>query len=142
MSDPERVQPRVRKKFAGRENGSSRVRLMPLQLKKRALVYPVFLLCSGMQWLFCEEPQGLRSGEREKQSGTMLVDDHLTDKKTAVAVRMPELPDADGIPKPSSWGLSAPVRFCADWYGRHSDPEREMEGRLLLTLEILYLRFA
>src|SRR5258708_36320279 len=117
MSEPERVQPRVRKKFAGRENGSSRVRLMPLQLKKRALVYPVFFLCIGMQWLFCEEPQGLRSGEREKPSGTMLVDDHLTDKKTAVAVRMPELPDGEGFLKPSSMELSDAGRFDSDCQG-------------------------
>ncbi len=114
---------------------------MPLQLKKRALVYPVFLLCSGMQWLFCEEPQGLRSGEGEKQSETMLVDDRLTDKKTAVAVRMPELPDAEGFPKPSSWELAGPVRFDADWQGKNADPERETEVRLLWTAETLYLRF-
>ncbi len=83
----------------------------------------------------------MRSGEGEKQSGTMLVDDHLTDKKTAVAVRMPELPDAEGFPKPSSWELAAPVRFDADWQGRNADPERETEVRLLWTAETLYLRF-
>src|SRR5260370_33286530 len=124
MSDVERVQPRVRKKFAGPENGSLRMRLMLLQLKKPALRYPVFFLWIGMQWLFCEEPQGLRSGEREKQSGTMLVDDHLTDKKTAVAVRMPELPDAEGFPKASSWELSAPVPFDADGPRRNACPAR------------------
>src|SRR6266436_1120396 len=141
MSDAERVQPRVRKKFAGPENGSSRMRLMPLQLKKPALRYPVFFLWIGVQWLFCEEPRGLRSGEREKQSGTMLVDDNLTDKKTAVAVRMAELTDAEGFPRPSSWELAAPLRFDADWQGRSADPERETEVRLLWTQGALFLRF-
>ncbi len=70
---------------------------MPLQLKKLALRYPVFFLWIGVQWLFCEESLGLRAGEREKQTGTMLVDDNLSDKKTAVAVRMTELPDAEVI---------------------------------------------
>src|SRR5260370_37204271 len=126
--------------------------LRPLQLKKPAFCYPVFFLCIGTQWLFCEEPRGLRAGEREKQfhanreigvpgSGTMLVDDNLIDEKAAVAVRMTELPDAEGFPGASSWELAAPLHFNADWQGKNADPERETEVRLLWTPETLFLRF-
>ncbi len=61
--------------------------------------------------------------------------------RTAVAVQMVESPDADGFPIPSSWEVSAPVRFHADWQGKNPDPERETEVRTLWTPEWLYLRF-
>jgi alpha-galactosidase len=54
---------------------------------------------------------------------------------------MPELPDADGFPTPSSWEHSAAQRFNADWQGKNADPERETEVRLLWTPESLYLQF-
>ncbi len=54
---------------------------------------------------------------------------------------MTELPEADGFPTLSSWELSAPLRFNADWQGKNADPERETEVRLLWTPEALYLRF-
>jgi alpha-galactosidase len=54
---------------------------------------------------------------------------------------MPELAEADGFPTLSSWELSAPLRFNADWQGKNADPERETEVRLLWTPEALYLRF-
>jgi alpha-galactosidase len=111
------------------------------QLKKQAFGYPLFFLCICMQWLFCEEPKGLRAGDREKKSGTRPVDDHLPYEKIAVAVRMPESPDAEGFPRPTSWELAAPLRFNADWQGRNADPERETEIRLLWTPEMLFLRF-
>src|SRR5207244_11605323 len=136
MRGPERVQARMRKKFAGCENGASRMRLMPSQLKKSVICYSFFSLCIGMQWLFWGEPRNLRAEEGEKQSranqeigvpgsGTVFVRDSLTDERTAVAVRMSELPDPEGFPRPSSWELAAPLRFDADWQGRHGDPERE-----------------
>jgi len=94
----------------------------------------------------------LRAGGREKQfhanreigvpgSETMLVDDKLTAEKKAVAVRMPELPDDEGFPRPSSWELAAPLHFDADWQGKNADPERDTEVRLLWTPETLFLRF-
>jgi alpha-galactosidase len=67
--------------------------------------------------------------------------DIMLTERTVVAVRMPELPDADGFPTPSSWELSAPQRFNADWQGKNADPERETEVRLLWTPELLYLQF-
>ncbi len=54
---------------------------------------------------------------------------------------MPELPDTDGFPTPSSWEITAPLRFNADWQGKNADPERETEVRLLWTPESLYLQF-
>ena len=71
----------------------------------------------------------------------MAQNDELSRKKTAVAVRMSEPPDADGFPTPSSWELSAPLRFNADWQGQNADPERETEVRLLWTAEELFVRF-
>jgi alpha-galactosidase len=62
-------------------------------------------------------------------------------ERTAVAIRMPEPPDADGFPNASSWDLSGPVRFNADWRGKNADPERETEVRLLWTPEWFFVRF-
>ncbi len=67
--------------------------------------------------------------------------DAMSNERTAVAVRMPEQPDADGFPTLSSWELSAPLRFNADWQGKHADSERETEVRLLWTPESLFVRF-
>lgn len=108
---------------------------------KAPLCHGVFILCLGWQWLFCRQPQSLRAEERGDHSGTMREDAHLPDENTAVAVRMSELPDADGFPGPSSWELAAPVRFNADWQGKNADPGRETEVRLLWTPETLFLRF-
>src|SRR5258708_37548700 len=66
--------------------------------------------------------------------------DTMSTERTAVAVRMPELPDAAGFPAPSSWELTAPQRFNVDWQGKNADPERETEVRLLWTPESLYLQ--
>src|SRR5467141_2576290 len=65
----------------------------------------------------------------------------MSNKRTAVAVRMPELPDGDGFPTPSSWEVSAPLHFNADWQGKNADPERETAARLLWTPESLFVRF-
>jgi alpha-galactosidase len=58
-----------------------------------------------------------------------------------MAIRMTERPDADGFPTPSSWKISTPLRFNADWQGKNADPERETEVRLLWTPEWFFLRF-
>jgi alpha-galactosidase len=65
----------------------------------------------------------------------------MSTERTAVAVRMPELPDAEGFPTPYSWELSAPLHFNADWQSRNADPERETEVRLLWTPDLLFVRF-
>src|SRR5882672_7163755 len=65
----------------------------------------------------------------------------MSNERTAVAVRMLKLPDADGFPTPSSWEVSAPLHFNADWQGKNADPERETAVRLLWTPESLFLRF-
>jgi alpha-galactosidase len=71
----------------------------------------------------------------------MSQDEAGSTERTAVAIRMTELPDADGFPNPSSWELSAPVRFKADWQGKNADPQRETEVRLLWTPERFFVRF-
>jgi len=65
----------------------------------------------------------------------------MPNARTAVAVQMLELADADGFPTPSSWEVSAPLRFSADWRGENADPERETEVKLLWTSKTLFLRF-
>ena len=65
----------------------------------------------------------------------------MPNARTAVAGQMLELADADGFPTPSSWEVSAPLRFSADWRGENADPERETEVKLLWTSKTLFLRF-
>jgi alpha-galactosidase len=65
----------------------------------------------------------------------------ISPEKIAVAVRMPDSPDANGFPVQSLWELAAPLRFNADWQGHHADPDRETEARLLWTPDTLFLRF-
>src|SRR3989442_12160987 len=67
--------------------------------------------------------------------------DAMSNARTAVAVQLPELPDADGFPTLSSWEVSGPLRFSADWHGNDADPEREPEVRLLWKPEWLFVRF-
>ena len=112
-----------------------------LQQNKLPLNLTVFFLCIYTQWIFCKQLQSLRAEERGKHSGTMREEANLSDEKMAVAVRMSELPDADGLPRHSSWDLAVPVRFNTDWQGKNADPERETEVRLLWTPETLFLRF-
>jgi Carbohydrate-binding family 9 len=112
-----------------------------LQRKKDARRLPVFSLCISEQRLFCELRRSWSAGEHWKQIRNMAQNDESSKKKIAVAVRMSELPDADGFPPPSCWELSVPLRFNADWQGKNGDPERETEVRLLWTQESLFVRF-
>src|SRR2546423_12884812 len=80
-------------------------------------------------------------GNAPKPFIRMFGHDIMSTERTAVAVRMPALPDAYGFPTPSCWALAAPVRFNSDWRGENADPQRETEVRLLWTPESLYLRF-
>jgi len=65
----------------------------------------------------------------------------MSDERTAVAMRMPGTPDAEGFPSRNSWDFAKPLRFDSDWQGKNADPERETEVRLLWSLESLFLRF-
>ena len=64
-----------------------------------------------------------------------------TDEQKAVAVRMAQPGDAEGFPTRAAWELADALRFNADWQGKHADPGRETEVRLLWTPETLFLRF-
>jgi len=112
-----------------------------LQRKNHSLCYSAFFLSISMHWLFWELPPSWSAGERSKRFIGMFRNDAMSTERTAVAVRMPDLPDADGFPTLSSWELAAPLRFSADWQGKNADPERETEVRLLWTPESLYLQF-
>jgi alpha-galactosidase len=57
------------------------------------------------------------------------------------AVRLVTAVDTEGFPAERAWVLAPPVIFCADWQGKHMDPQRETEVRALWTNEWLYLRF-
>src|SRR5438034_4110819 len=67
--------------------------------------------------------------------------DVTSSEQAAVAVRMSDLPDADGFPTQSSWEMATPLRFNADWQGKNVDPERETEVRLVWTPSSLFVRF-
>lgn len=49
--------------------------------------------------------------------------------------------DVEGFPAEATWGQAAAIRFCHDWQGKNSDPERETAARLLWTAEFLFVKF-
>jgi len=51
-----------------------------------------------------------------------------------------EIPLDAANPAPE-WQTASPIRFSADWQGKHPDPALETEVRMLWTPAILYLRF-
>jgi hypothetical protein len=112
-----------------------------LPWKNHSFCFSAFFLCISMHWLFWELPRSWSAGERPKRFLGMFRNNAMSTERTAVAVRMPDLPDADGFPTLSSWELAAPLQFKSDWQGKNADPERETEVRLLWTPESLYLRF-
>jgi alpha-galactosidase len=62
-------------------------------------------------------------------------------RDVAFAVRLVTAVDAEGFPTERAWVVAPPVYFCADWQGKHMDPQRETEVRAFWTSEWLYLRF-
>ena len=62
-------------------------------------------------------------------------------RDVAFAVRLVTAVDAEGFPAERAWVVAPPLFFCADWQGKHMDPQRETEVRALWTSEWLYLRF-
>src|SRR2546427_255620 len=65
--------------------------------------------------------------------------DAMSNARTAVAVQMPELPDADGFPTLSSWEVSGPLRFSADWQG--NDAAKIWVAELALPMKCFVARF-
>jgi hypothetical protein len=112
-----------------------------LRAERTFALFFSFFLCIPLQWLCCLLPQSLRAGEHSRQFTPMTQCDAMSTERTAVAVRMTEPPDAEGFPSPSSWEVSAPLRFNADWQGKNADPERETEVRLLWTPDWLFVHF-
>jgi alpha-galactosidase len=60
---------------------------------------------------------------------------------TAVAMQFTGRTDAEGFPAEAAWENAPAIRFDHDWQGKHADPKRETEVRLLWTREVFYLRF-
>ena len=58
---------------------------------------------------------------------------------TAWPLSHPLLPS--GFPDAKDWDAASYISFCADWQGKHADPERTTEVRILWSLETLFLRF-
>src|SRR5260370_29372553 len=114
---------------------------MKLLQGKMLAPFSSFFLCIFGQWLFCELPQSWSAREHSRQSTKMSQYDALSKQRTAIAVRMLELLDADGFPSSSSCEVSGPLRFNADSQGKNADPERETEVRLLGTPEAIFVRF-
>jgi alpha-galactosidase len=59
----------------------------------------------------------------------------------AVAARLLNRPDSEGLPQSAEWEKAQPVIFSGDWRGQHPDPLRDTEVRLLWSPEYLFLRF-
>src|SRR2546429_10025832 len=79
-----------------------------------------FLLCVAGLWLFCGLPQIGSTEEQEGQFASMSAFDATSQERSAVAVRMLEPPDSDGLPSWLSWEAPAPLRFNADWQGKNA----------------------
>lgn len=62
-------------------------------------------------------------------------------RDVAFAVHLVSALDADGFPAERAWVVAPPAYFCADWQGKHMDPQRETAVRALWTSDWLYLRF-
>lgn len=60
---------------------------------------------------------------------------------SVVAVRLREMTDGDGFPSASSWAKAQAIEFNHDWQGRHADPKRATEVKLLWNPQTLFLRF-
>jgi alpha-galactosidase len=59
----------------------------------------------------------------------------------AVAAHFAGRTDAGGFPEKAAWENAPAIQFDHDWRGKHADPRRETEVRLLWTPEALYLKF-
>jgi len=60
-------------------------------------------------------------------------------RAAAAKLALPSL--REGFPQDAAWATAVPVAFCADWQGRHPDPLRETEVRLLWSSDFLFIRF-
>jgi alpha-galactosidase len=76
----------------------------------------------------------MRLASERPASGTV-----STRKLTAWPVSRPLLPS--GFPDAKEWDAASYISFCADWQGKHADPERTTEVRILWSPETLFLRF-
>jgi hypothetical protein len=85
----------------------------------------------GCGFLNLHEVHGLAAGKTSSARET----------ETAIAVQFTGQPDAEGFPAEAAWENARAIRFDYDWQGKHGDPQRETEVRLLWTREALYLRF-
>ena len=65
----------------------------------------------------------------------------VRDTETVTAAKLSSPPDRDGFPMPAAWSGAHPIAFDHDWQGKHADPLRETEVRILWTPETLYLKF-
>jgi alpha-galactosidase len=61
--------------------------------------------------------------------------------EAATALQFADRTDTEGFPAKEAWEKATPIQFDADWQGKHADPQRETELRLLWTRDALYLRF-
>lgn len=60
---------------------------------------------------------------------------------TVLASRLNDAVDSAGYPPANAWDRAAPIRFDSDWQGKHADPQRSTEARLLWTTAGLYIKF-
>ena len=49
--------------------------------------------------------------------------------------------NVNGLPIATEWERADVIRFCHDWQGKHQDPRRQTEVRILWSVSEIYLRF-
>lgn len=57
------------------------------------------------------------------------------------ALRLRTQVAAGEFPPEREWQRPEPVSFCSDWQGKHADPQRATEVRILWSDDVLYLEF-
>jgi alpha-galactosidase len=67
--------------------------------------------------------------------------DQSKPQEEVVASRVQRPLDASGFPDAQDWRTAASISFCRDWQGKHDDPERTTEVRILWSPETLFLSF-
>ncbi len=70
---------------------------------------------------------------------TALGHDKRANEALAARVSRPLLPS--GFPDAQGWAAASSINFCADWQGKHADPDRTTGVRILWSPETLFLRF-
>jgi alpha-galactosidase len=110
--------------------------IMMLRMKWKVLVIAAFLIASGSilrsraAWVnYTVKPMAVSSPDNSKPT------------PTAIALRLTDKVDGEGMPPKSAWEKAPAYTYDQDWKGENADPALATEVRILWTPEMLFLRF-